>query len=640
MPYVEGESLKTRLERVGALPLNEVLSIARDVAEALEYAHRQDVVHRDIKPGNILLHDDHALVVDFGIASAIAEARTDTLTQTGQAIGTPAYMAPEQFYGETTPRSDVYALGAVLYEALCGRRFPNLAIEEPDWAGVDPTLRPILERALSLSPGDRWPDATTFREAIEALARPQAGQRRLLGWRNVTIAGAAAALVWAGVALGWLDLGRGEDADSQAVAEESAVDLRSIAVLPFATRATREDEEAVIFSEGMHDDLLTQLAKIDSLRVISRTSVMQYAGTKKTIGTIADELGVSTVLEGGVQRAGDRVRVNVQLIDANTDEHLWAETYDVELTAAHVFAIQADLTKKIAAALRATLTPEVETRLAAPPTESLEAYDLYTRARFIVYGPRGQTREAWEEVAELLRQAVEADPDYALAYAGLADIYLALWSRGHLPPEEALAVAGPAVDKALALDPTLAQAHTSHGKILSQQRRYEEAERAHRRAIELNPGSATAHSVLGSMLVGLGRFEAAAAEHELAVQLDPLSRTARALSAFTYAMSRQYDRAIVQSRKLIELDPGFNYGYYVLGLALSFSGEHEEAIAALSQSTELSPDEDYALAALAFTHARAGNRQKALELVVEVEERLPAEIAWVHGALGDVDRAF
>ena len=187
--------------------------------------------------------------------------------------------------------------------------------------------------------------------------------------------------------------------------------------------------------------------------------------------------------------------------------------------------------------LQATLTPEVEARLASPPTESLEAYDLYTRARFIRYGPRGQTREGIEEATELFRQAVKADPDYALAHTGLADSYLAAWGRGYLSPEEALAVAGPAVAKALELGPRLAQAHASHGRVLGQQRRYEEAERAFRRAIELNPGSATAPSSVGRMLVRLGRFEEAAAEHQLAVQLDPLSRTGRTLSAFAYTMT-------------------------------------------------------------------------------------------------------
>ena len=221
----------------------------------------------------------------------------------------------------------------------------------------------------------------------------------------------------------------------------------------------------MIFADGMHDDVLTQLSKIDSLTVISRTSVMQYAGTTKPIPEIAGELGVATILEGGIQRPANRVRVNVQLIEASTDKHLWAETYDEEMTAANVFAIQSDLAKKIARALKATLTPETEARIDAKPTESLEAYDLYSRGQYVYWGVRGNTTEGMEEARDLYEAAVAADSNYAAAWVGLADVYQNLRDAGAYSPDGGNAMAWEAVERALALDPDLAEAHSRRGLL-------------------------------------------------------------------------------------------------------------------------------------------------------------------------------
>ncbi|MGD8699998.1 MAG: hypothetical protein PVJ43_11945, partial [Gemmatimonadales bacterium] len=282
------------------------------------------------------------------------------------------------------------------------------------------------------------------------------GTGQLFTWRNAMLGGAVAFAVWGVVATSWMLFGPGSDGGRVTAFSQ---DVRSVAVLPFVSIQT--DEQSRAFSSGIHDDLLTQLSKIESLTVISRTSVMKYRDTQLSIPEIAAELGVATVVEGGIQRAGNWVRVNVQLIDARTDRHLWAETYDSELTTANIFSIQSDIAHQIAAALRATLTPEVEVRLAARPTESLQAYDLYTRGRYLHHRPRGGTQEGLEEAARLFRQAIDADPGFAAAYAGLADIYLDLWSNGYRPAEQALPEARAAAEKALALDETLADAHTS-----------------------------------------------------------------------------------------------------------------------------------------------------------------------------------
>jgi TolB-like protein len=311
---------------------------------------------------------------------------------------------------------------------------------------------------------------------------------RLFTWRNAIRGGLVAFAVWAVVAASWVSFGPSTELLPRVAVATG--DLRSIAVLPLVS--LRSDEESLAFTSGIHDDLLTQLSKIDSLTTISRTSVMKYRDTQLGVRQIAAELGVATLLEGSVQLAGERVRVSVQLIDARNDRTLWAETYDAEFTTANIFAIQSDIARQIAAALSATLTPEVEVRLATRPTESLQAYDLYTRGRYLHQKPGAGTQSALEEAAQLFRQAIEVDPAFAPAYAGLADIYLDLWSSGYVPAEQALPEARAAAEQALELDETLAAAHTSLADLFESELRFADAERQHLRALELNPSSAEA----------------------------------------------------------------------------------------------------------------------------------------------------
>ncbi|MGH7541493.1 MAG: tetratricopeptide repeat protein, partial [Gemmatimonadota bacterium] len=477
------------------------------------------------------------------------------------------------------------------------------------------------------------------------VARPSrevapAAHRRLLTWRNAIAGGLAASLLWGGIALGWLLFGRGPAAEATAAAEDSGADRRSIAVLPFTNRSAAEGESAIFFAEGIHDDILTQLSKIDALKVISRTSVMQYEGQAKPIREIARELGVATVLEGGVERAGDRIRMNVQLIDAASDAHLWAETYDEALTTENIFAIRSDLARRIAGALAAELTPEDEARLEERPPENLRAYDLYAEGRYLRHKAASTTDR---RAIDLFQRAIATDTAYAPPYAGLADAYLGLWRRGLVSTDEARAEVGSAVQKALELDPGLAEAHAARGQYLGElELEYEEAERAFRRAIELNPGYADAHGRLGTLLVTLNRLGAARGYLERAVELDPLSRLWRANLAFVYMFDRKPDEAEVQARRLLKLEPDFSYGHYILAFTLSEQGEHEAAIEAMERAVELEPEDLATLIGLGFVHARAGNRDRALELVAETEKRGGSlkEIALVYGALGEIDRAF
>ena len=401
MPFVEGESLRDRLRREPQLPLDEALQLTVAVANALEYAHRHGVIHRDIKPENILLEAGHAVVSDFGIALSARDAPSERITGTGLSVGTPAYMSPEQAMGERNPgaRSDVYSLACVLYEMLAG---------EPPYTGVtaqalitkrlaDPVpavrrLRPTVPanveaaivKALAKVPADRFGSASAF---AEALTRP----------------GAAAA------------------------------GLPSVAVLPFLNLSA--DPENEFFADGITEDVIAQLTKIRSLKVISRTSVMPFKKREQSLREIGARLEVATLLDGSVRRAGDRVRIVAQLIDASTDQHLWAETYDRRLT--DIFAIQTDVALQIAAALRAELSSDERTRIRRKPTSDVQAYQLYLQGRYCY---SRYTEESMQKGIEYFRQAIDADPDYALAYVGVALAYAELAAGqggGALKPDEA-----------------------------------------------------------------------------------------------------------------------------------------------------------------------------------------------------------
>ncbi len=480
------------------------------------------------------------------------------------------------------------------------------------------------------------PLGSAAESAVEVAPRQQATHHKLFTWRNAIMGGMAAFSLWGVVATGWLLLGPGLSSTAA-----STTDLRSIAVLPFGNRSA-EGEDAAFFAAGMHDDLLTQLSKIEALTVISRTSVMQYEDTRKTIPEIADELGVATVLEGGVQRAGERVRVHVQLIEARTDKHLWAETYDEALTAANVFAIQTDLAKQIAAALEATLAPELEKRLEERPTESLEAYELYTRGRYLYNSSVAHAERELRAVADLFQRAIEADSSYAPAYAALAGVYGYGVIQGYFPYAEAAPQAWAVVEKALELDETLAEAHSQRGLLLMTDQRYDEAERAFRRALELEPGSAVVHRGYSGLLRVLGRHEEAVREGRRAVELDPLSLSGRSILGRALELIGDYSGAIAEYQKTIEMDPTDAGSYVNLGYAYTFTGAHAEAVASLEKALELDLENPYNHTALAWANARAGQRDAALRALQAVPEQgvMLKEYAIVYGELGELDLAF
>jgi len=361
----------------------------------------------------------------------------------------------------------------------------------------------------------------------------------------------------------------------------------SLAVLPFTTRAPAEDEEALIFSDGLHDDLITQLSKIGTLKVISRTSVMRFRDTVLGLPEIADALGVAVVMEGGVDVLGDRVHVNVQLIDASTDEHLWAETYDKELTAANVFAIRSDLALEVARALRATLAPDVEARIEAEPTQDLEAYGLYIKGR---HSLAGRDEEGLKAAARYFRRALQRDSTYALAYSGLAQTYTLLSYWHPLVWNDSLTVARTMAEKALELDETLGEAHFALGGVLEVGDDIEGAYREYRRAIDLNPNDAEVRHWYATLLImELGRVEEGLQEARKARALDPLS--APAINVYGQALLHAYrfEEALEQVEEALALDPDFHWAHGNRARVLTAMGRLEEAFIASARAQELNP---------------------------------------------------
>jgi TolB-like protein/Tfp pilus assembly protein PilF len=361
---------------------------------------------------------------------------------------------------------------------------------------------------------------------------------------------------------------------------------RSIAVLPLANRSANEED--VFFVDGIHDDILTQIAKIRALKVISRTSVMEYRNTTKNLKTIGQELGAATVLEGGVQRAGDRVRINVQLIDAATDEHLWADTYDRQLTAANVFAIQTEIATAIADALRAELSPEEQDRLASVPTENLAAYEAYLLGRQRLMR---DTAAALVEAVYYFQQAIELDPGFTLAYAGLADSYANQVFWGSLAREEGLAKAQAAADKALALDDQLGEVYNSLAGIKEERGDLNGAEAMYRRALELNPNYAMAYSWYGSLLRdSLSRPEEALALYRKAAELDPLSASIISGVGLTFEDLGRFDEALARYQRALEVDPGYAIAYFYIGRHYELvSGQLDEAVVWSAKGISLGP---------------------------------------------------
>jgi serine/threonine-protein kinase len=630
MPYVEDETLRGRLDRVGTMPLEEALQTAAGIAQALDYAHKRGVIHRDVKPENILFAEGHPIVTDFGVAIA-ARAGGGRLTQTGAPVGTPAYMSPEQAQGVANldARTDVYSLGCVVCEMLAGDRtfaVPVLASDPSMFAAVPPAVANVIRRALARDPADRPASAGELVAELRAAAGAVSGEGAppVPRPRRSLVIGVAAGVVL-GAAAWWGIRTLGAERE-----------FESLAVLPLEN--LMGDSAQDYFVDGMTEALITGLAQIEALKVISRTSVLRYRGTEKSIPTIARELGVDAVVEGSVLRVGDRVRITAQLIDAQTDRHLWAQSYERDLT--DVLSLQMDVARAIAEEIRITISPAERARMDRERAVRPEAYEAYLRGRFH-WGKR--TRAGFTAALEEFRRAIELDPDFALPHSGLADVYVLLVEWGYLPPEEGIPRARAAALEALNRDSTLAEAYTSLGEVRLIQWEWDAAEQAYRRALELNPGYATGHQWYGFFLSKMGRHDEAVAELGRALELDPLSLIVHTEYGRVLYHARRFEEALQLGRQALALDSGFVDGYWVLGRASLELGRYRQAIAALQRIPEF-PYRNM----LAATYAKAGRPAEARRVLEAYREWAAGEdgylspglVAETFAALGYADSAM
>lgn len=656
LEYLPRGTLKVKIKELQAsgntIPVKEIVGYGLQIGEGLAHAHRRGIIHRDVKTENMMFTDEGSLkITDFGLAKFFG---TSNLTKSGSVVGTTSYMSPEQLRGEDLDhRSDLFSFGIVLYELATGH-LPfrgehdsavsySIVNEDPlpltsPTATIPPSLKNLIYRCLEKDKEKRYQNAEEIVTDLRDIQMELSGfraQGTLVGKlprRSLIIGAAALMLMLLGVYL-FIPVKMFSNATP------------SIAVLPFRNLSTEKENE--YFSDGITEDVIDQLYKIGKLKVISRTSVMRYKDNQSSIHTIASDLNVTSVLEGSVRLEGKKVHIVARLVDASDDNVLWVEEYDEELTQIH--AIQSDVAKQIARALKTQLSPDEQERIEKKTTGNFEAYDLYLRGR---YSWNRRLPKDLEQGIQYFQAALGKDPEYARAYAGLADSYIILGVYNIHPPEETYPRALIAARKALQIDADLSEAHTSLAYALMHYNwDWPTVEKEFHRAIELAPNSAQAHIWYALYLSVKGKNDEAVTEIKEAHTLDPFSAVIRGDAGLTYYFSREYDLAIDQLRGALEMDPTFVVANIPLGGAYVQKKMYPEAISAFEQLSMASAfvtskANAVPIASLAYVYGVSGRKEDAMTYIELLHEKsgedyvAPYWMAVAYAGVGNIEEEF
>jgi serine/threonine-protein kinase len=662
---LEGETLRRRIN-AGAIPWRKAIEIGAAIADGLAAAHAKGIIHRDLKPENVFITSDGRVkILDFGIAQLVRsepppsseEIDTSVLptapmkTEPGAVMCTAGYMAPEQLRGEAVDaRTDIFSLGALLYEMATGKpafirgtvidSLSAILTDNPDVFTVSAKLIPyelarVIQRCLEKKREERFQSARDLAFALRAVGTstvsfeaPAERKRRLLLWGSIALAVAIVLAAVLTMRTSNLRLVRAERVQPRA--------FQSIAILPFVNATG--DREAEYLSDGITETLINSLARVPGLRVMSRTSVFHYKGKPANPVSVGKELRVSAVVVGRIETVGDKLVVSAELVDTRDNALIWGNRY--QTARSDLFSVQDSLASEIAHMLRLQLGGREQELLTKRHTADPRAYELYLKGRF-QWNKRNA--EGLYNAIELFNQAIEIDPQYALAYAGIADCYNLLDIWANLPTSETFPRAKAAAQKALSIDDQLAEAHTSLAyAIHTYEWDWKAAEREYQRAIELNPNYATARQWYAEFLTAVGRFDEAEQQGKKALDLDPMSPIINAVVAWNFTMARRYDAAIQQGTRTTQLFPDFMPGHAYLGLALLESGRPREALGPL-ETARKQLDIVVVRTWLARAHHAAGDHAAALRMLRDIEHgrdyRPPYYMAALYAQVGELEKA-